>query len=153
MPHVRGPALQRLSRRTRGFTLIEVMIVIVIVAILVSIALPAYQESMNKGRRADAKSGLMDAANRLERFMLDRNTYTDTMTDLGFGADPAVSEEGYYSFDVVAPTAACPIGSCYVLEAIPVAGGIQADDGKCTKFILASTGAKTAEGSAAAECW
>ena len=137
----------------RGFTLVELLIVIFIVALLAGIALPGFQDSMRKGRRADAKSGLMDAANRLERYMLDHNSYTDDMNDLGLGADPAISEEGYYSFDMVAATTACPLASCYVLEAVPVAGGAQADDGKCTKFILASTGAKTAEGSAASQCW
>ena len=59
--------------RADGFTLIELIIVIVIVSILAAVALPGFQDAMRKGRRADAKEGLMDAANRQERFMLDRN--------------------------------------------------------------------------------
>ena len=47
-----------------GFTLIELVIVIVIVSILMAVALPGFQDAMRKGRRADAKEGLMDAANR-----------------------------------------------------------------------------------------
>ncbi len=140
------------SAHSTGFTLIELVIVIVIVGILMAVALPGYQESMRKGRRADAKAGLMDAANRQERFMLDRSTYTDDLTELGFGDDPMITEEGHYSV-VAAACAAETIATCYVLTATPVVGGAQADDAKCTTFILDSTGAKTATGSAAAECW
>lgn len=136
-----------------GFTLIEVVIVIVVVGILMAIALPSYQNSMNKGRRADAKEGLMDAANRQERFMLDRSIYTDNMQNLGFGADPALSTEGHYNIDVEAPDPNCPIATCYILKATPVAGGVQNDDEFCTSFSLKSTGAKTAEGSAPSQCW
>ncbi|MEM6583262.1 MAG: type IV pilin protein [Pseudomonadota bacterium] len=141
-------------RTSEGFTLIELVIVIVVVSILMAIALPAYQNSLTKGRRADAKEGLMDAANRQERFMLDRGTYTQSMADLGLGPnDPASSTEGYYTIEVEAPDANCPIANCYELKATPVAGGIQSEDTFCTSFSIKSTGAKTAEGSAATECW
>jgi type IV pilus assembly protein PilE len=136
-----------------GFTLIELMIVVVIVGILLMVALPGYQDSMQKGRRADAKSGLMDAANREERFMLDRNTYTDDMADLGMGAEPLLSEEGHYAIDAEAPDPNCPILTCYVLTATPVAGGAQAADTRCTSFTLRSSGAKTATGTTPTECW
>ena len=136
-----------------GFTLIEVVIVIVVVGILMAIALPSYQNSMNKGRRADAKEGLMDAANRQERFMLDRSIYTEDMRNLGFGADPALSTEGHYNIDVEPEDPNCPIETCYTLKATPVAGGVQNDDEFCTSFSLKSTGAKTAEGSAPSQCW
>jgi type IV pilus assembly protein PilE len=135
-----------------GFTLTELVIVIVIVSILAAVALPGFQDAMRKGRRADAKEGLMDAANRQERFMLDRSTYTDVMTNLGFGADPAISVEGHYSIDVEAPDPNCPIATCYKLTATPIAGGAQADDSYCTSFTIKSTGAKTAT-PAASECW
>jgi len=140
-------------RRSAGFTLIEVVIVIVIVGILMAVALPGYQDSMRKGRRADAKAGLMDAANREERFMLDRSTYTADMRELGFAADPMVSEEGHYTIDIDPNAPNCPIATCYRLKATPVAGGAQADDAKCTGFSVDSTGAKAATGSAASECW
>lgn len=135
-----------------GFTLPEILVVVAIVGILVGIALPAYQDSVQRGLRSDAKAGLLDVANRQEGLMLDRNSYTTDMTVLGFGADPMITEEGHYSVDA----AACGGGSiatCYVLTATPVASSPQADDARCTSFVLGSSGAKSATGSAATECW
>ena len=136
----------------RGFTLIEVMIVIVIVSVLVAIALPSYENSMQKGRRADGKSALMDIANQQEQFMLDQGTYTLDMEELGFSADPYISEEGHYSVDAAVCTSA-DITRCYVLTATPVAGSPQTDDARCTSFILGSNGSKTASGSDQDSCW
>ena len=68
---------------TRGFTLIELMIVIVIVGILFAIALPSYQSSVLRGHRADAQGILMDISAREERFMAQNNTYT---TDINTAA-------------------------------------------------------------------
>lgn len=135
-----------------GFTLIELMIVIVIVAVLLAVALPSYQSSIQKGRRADAKSALLDAANRQEGYMLDRGTYSETMTDLGFDADPYISKEEHYS--VTADT--CVGGAlknCYILTATPRPDSPQADDTRCTSFMLDSKGAKTQTPVGALDCW
>ena len=140
------------SSPARGFTLVELMIVIVIVAILLAVALPSYQNSVQKGRRADAKSALLDVANRQEGYMLDRGTYSLELTDLGFNQNPYTSEEGHYS---VAATV-CSGGSiarCYVLTATPRSDSPQVDDTRCTSFILHSNGSKTAEGSDQLNCW
>ncbi|MFZ1831504.1 MAG: type IV pilin protein, partial [Pseudomonadales bacterium] len=128
-------------KRERGFTLGELMIVVVIVGILATIAYPTYQDQIRKSRRIDAKNALMNVANRQEQFILDRSTYTLNMADLGFGADPMVSTEGYYTVD--AAVGACgAITRCFTLTATPVAGKSQAGDSKCTAFSLASTGAR-----------
>jgi type IV pilus assembly protein PilE len=138
--------------REAGFTLIELMIVIVIVAILASMALPAYQNSVQKGRRSDAMSAIMDVANRQEQFMLDRSTYTADMTDLGFAADPMVSEEGHYTVDTAA--GACgDIAQCYLITATPAAGSPQQQDTRCATFSMDSQGARTATGTTADDCW
>jgi type IV pilus assembly protein PilE len=136
--------------RLRGFTLIELMIVISIVAILASVALPSYQDSVRKGRRSEGISLLLDIANRQEQLMLDRSTYTADMTVLGFAADPAVSEDGHYNVDAAACTGGT-IATCYVLTATAV--GAQADDSGCATLILDSFGRRTATGTQADQCW
>ena len=138
--------------RSRGFTLMEVMMVVVIVAILAAIAYPSYQEQVRKSRRSDAKQALMDAVNRQEQYILDHSTYTADMEDLGYDADPADSEEGYYTIGAAA--GACgTIVRCYTLTATPVAGKSQADDAKCTNFVVESTGGRSATGTMGDECW
>ncbi|CAA0126289.1 Fimbrial protein [Halioglobus japonicus] len=145
--------LQRNDRHASGgFTLIEVMIVVVIVGVLLGIALPGYQNSMEKGRRSDARAALLDAANRQEQYMLDRGTYTDDMTDLGFGEDPYVSGDGHYNV----AAAACDGGAitrCFELTATPRSGSPQVHDTRCTAFMLGSDGSKTASGSDEENCW
>jgi type IV pilus assembly protein PilE len=145
-------------RRAAGFTLMEIMVVIIIVGILATIALPSYQESMRKGRRTDAKQALMDVANREEQYMLDQSTYTDDLTKLGYPASPMLSENKYYSIKRVADNvsgANCAVTAttCYVLRATPATGSPQADDKRCTSFTLDSTGAQTATGSDSTNCW
>jgi type IV pilus assembly protein PilE len=142
--------------RQKGFTLIEVMIVVVIVGVLLMVALPAYQSSLQKGRRADGMAALMDAAGRQERFMLDRSTYTPDMEELGYAADPYISPEQHYSIDATD----CDGGedeeklkTCYQLTAEPAAGSVQLKDTRCTSFVLNSNGTKAATGSIASECW
>ena len=140
------------SDASRGFTLIEVMIVVVIVGVLLAIAVPGYQSSMEKGRRSDAKSALLDVANRQEQFMLDRGTYTLDMTQLGLDADPYISEDEHYSVDA----AVCDGGAitrCFALTATPRSSSPQSHDTRCTAFVLGSDGSKTASGSDAANCW
>lgn len=62
--------------RERGFTLLELMIVVVVISILTSFAVPAYQEQVRKGRRADAMAAMNETAQALERFYTLNNTYT-----------------------------------------------------------------------------
>ncbi|MFT4519503.1 MAG: type IV pilus assembly protein PilE [Halioglobus sp.] len=138
--------------RNRGFTLMELMVVIVIVAVLAGIALPSYQNSVRKGQRSDAKVGLLDVAGRMEQYILDRGTYTYDMSNLGYAADPMVTAEGHFSIDA----AACTGGdatTCYVLTATPLASSPLADDDQCTGFSLDFSGAKSATGHLASQCW
>ena len=139
----------------RGFTLIEVMIVVILIAVLLGIALPSYQETMNKGRRSDAKAALKDAVNRQEQYMLDHSRYAHAteLDDLGFEL-PAESEEGYYAIARV-ETEECADDEdlCFVMRATPKAGGPQAKDGKCTSFTIENTGERSATGSNSEECW
>ena len=67
--------------RENGFTLIELVITIAIVAILASIALPSYNESITKSRRSDAQGALLSFANAMERHFTTNGTYLGAGTD------------------------------------------------------------------------
>ena len=81
-----------------GFTLIEVMIVVAVIAILAAVALPTYQDSVRKARRADAKGALTTVAQLMERRNTERNSYVGAT--LGTGATdvyPATTENKHYT--------------------------------------------------------
>jgi len=133
--------------RARGFSLVELLIVIAIVAIIASIALPSYLAYVTKTRRTDATIFLTEAAGEQVRFFSEFNSYTDKMTELGYAADSAVTTpEGYYQ--VTATVTAT--GNAFTLTATPVTGEAQAGDTVCTSFTLSSTGA---QGASSADCW
>lgn len=121
----------------RGFTLIELMIVIVVVAILAAIAIPAYNNQIEKSRRADAISSILDTAQRLERCFTRTLSYADCITS------PFVSPDGFYRITVEAePTS-------YEISAVGI--NRQASD-RCSPFELDSLGNREA-GSATDRCW
>ena len=133
------------SHRHSGVTLIELMIVVVVIAILASIALPSYQESVRKTRRADAKVALSETAQRLERCRTQFGSYDAAGCPV---TSPFDSPEGYYSIAVVRAAAT------FTLTASP--RGPQARDRKCATFGLNHLGTRTAtadDGSAAPDCW
>ncbi|HWT28900.1 MAG TPA: type IV pilin protein [Methylophilaceae bacterium] len=66
----------RLAQHSSGFTLIELMVVVAIVGVLASIAMPAYSRYVQRSKAAEATSALSDWRNRMERFFQDNRTYT-----------------------------------------------------------------------------
>ena len=77
-------ASQSRQSNSMGFTLIELMIVVALIAIIAAIAYPSYIDSVRKGRRADAETGLMQAAHKLENFYARNATYTEDLTQVGY---------------------------------------------------------------------
>jgi type IV pilus assembly protein PilE len=147
---------------SRGFSLIELMIVVVIIAIIAAFAIPAYQDNIRKSKRTDAKTALSDAAARMEQFYLDRKTYTNDLTDLnytnmGAPAGSTDSPEGYYRITSVAPgwAAGCFPTTCYELQAVAI-DLEQMKDLTCRMFSIDSRGNKISEDSttaASTSCW
>jgi len=135
--------LQHPARHSRGFTLIELMIVVVIATILLSIAIPSYQQQIRQSRRTEAKTAILDLASREERFLSTNPTgYTVVAANLGYGALPTVIGSGYYTVSVCSPACAPSAAAApsYTVIATPVAGTSQAQDTQCTAFAVDSAG-------------
>ena len=122
-------------KKKKGFTLIEMLIAIAIVAIIASIALPSYNETMRKARRSDASAALTKAAMMQERAYTTNNKFSGVIANLGGNT----SEEGQYtiSVDITACTS-----SCFILSATPVTGEAQDNDDTCWTISISHTGNK-----------
>lgn len=124
----------RLRPAQGGFTLIELMIVVAIVAILLAVVLPGYQNQVMRGHRSAAKAEMLEIANRQQQFLLANRAYTADISQLGGYALPAAVANNY--------TAAVTLGG----GAVPsysmtfTAIGNQASDGNLT---LTDQGVKT----------
>ena len=140
-------------RSERGFTLVELMIAVAIIAILAKLAFPVYTNSVKKSRRADAKTALLDLAQREERFMATANIYTTSAPALGYsGAFPMnvmTGSTAYYQLSVTATPASSPTA----FTATATALGTQATD-TCGNFTIDQTGYQNVSVSGAAStCW
>ncbi|MCE7903123.1 MAG: type IV pilin protein [Gammaproteobacteria bacterium PRO9] len=132
--------------RNRGFTLVELMIVMVIVAVLAMIAVPSYQQSVLKSRRADGRVVLNDTAQRLERCYTQFGGYNGAGCAIVDG-EVIDSPEGFYSVTVDIPDA-----TTYTLTAAPA--GAQVDDTRCGDLGLDNTGVRTTTGTDTLDhCW
>ncbi len=135
-----------ISKKQKGFTLIEVMIAVAIVAILSSIALPAYQEQVRTSKRTEAQNLLLGTATKQQRFHSDNMQFTNDLTNLGYGS-PLKTDSGAYT--VTATTSAD--NSSFTLTATATTN--QAKD-NCGNLTLTNTSAKGKAGSKTlAECW
>ena len=138
----------------KGFTLIELMVVIVVIAILAAIAIPGYTSQIRKSRRTEARNALLDAAAREERFFATNNFYTVATTDLGYGAGPWPVNVGNSYYTVKAQ---CDIVATHCTDYLFTATAIspQDKDTACATFTLDQTGSQGFTGTAAtaATCW
>ena len=140
--------------RSRGFTLVELMITVVVIAILSAIAIPSYRGYVQRSKRSEATVALMQIQASQEKFFLQNNAYVTTTANLsaappaGLGI-PATTSDGNYDLTLAA---AAPGG----YTATATATSTQADDAKCQTFTINQNGVRTATGSAAdpnVECW
>ncbi|HEY1092203.1 MAG TPA: type IV pilin protein [Burkholderiaceae bacterium] len=133
---------------SRGFTLIELMVVVVVLGIIAAIAYPAYTKQINRTRRSDAVAALGILQQAQERYRANSQVYADTLELLKMDSH---SPKKYY---VIAIQQAGPTG--YTITATAASGGLQANDAECTGFTLTMNGANittSATGSNPANCW
>lgn len=154
-----------------GFTLIELIVAVVVVAILARIAYPIYQDQVNRSRRAEGKAALLKAAQLQERNYVNGDpnvansapTYVTSAVlaqlfglannaTIYSGENPS-SAQGWYTITVDAAAAGCALADCFVLRATPNASRNFAD-AECGALTLDSAGRRGENGTkTVTECW
>jgi type IV pilus assembly protein PilE len=137
-----------LSRVAKGYTLIELMITVAVIAILVAVAMPSYDSYVRSARRADAQSYLQEVVARQQHFLLDRRAYATDITTATSAGGLAMTEpanvSSYYTVALATDNTTAP--PSFTLTATPK--GSQAKD-KCSTLTINQSGVKTPSGS----CW
>jgi type IV pilus assembly protein PilE len=143
------------ANRSSGFSLIELMVVVAIAAILVSVAAASYQSQVQKSRRTEARTALLDLATREERYFSTNNFYSNLPADMGYGTFTPVGS-GYYNVTIAVTPANAgtvpPTQAGYLIKATAI--GIQVSDASCQTFTVDQTGTQGSTGTApVATCW
>lgn len=135
-------------KKNSGFNLIELLVVLVIIGIITSIALPGYRNYVLKSARSEGKAALLDTAAKQEQYYLDNKTYTNDMTNLGYSANPWTTEQNKYSISI-------PSASNTAYSLLATRTGEQSEDVQCGDYTYDSTGTKgvTNATKAASACW
>jgi type IV pilus assembly protein PilE len=148
-----------MAGRQRGFTLLELMIVVVVVAILAAIAFPQYRDYVVRSNRATAKNFLTQVADRQEQFYVANKRYSNSLAELGFpaanqffvnrGGQATAADGGNALYRIALEDT----GNTTFTAAAEARNRQLADDARCTKFTLNQAGQRAAEGTTAGSCW
>lgn len=123
----------RTRRPAHGFTLVELVVVVALVGLMATLALPAYTQHLAASRRADAVAALLQLQMAQERHHQHHGVYAGDRQALR-GAGTVVSAQGFY--DITLAPLPEATGQGYVAEAVPRAGGPQQRDSACPRLTL-----------------
>lgn len=143
-------------RNSEGFTLIELMIVVVLISIILGVSIPGYRQYVQRASRGDATTALLRLAAAQERFYLQNGQYAGPgqlalAPPAGLGFPGALSERGYYDLVVAPNVGGLAVG--YVAIATPVPGSNQSDDSDCALFSINQSGTRTSLPGNIETCW
>jgi len=118
----------------QGFTLVELVIVLVVAGVLAAVALPSFLDSIRKGRRSDAYAAIAAVQQAQERWRSNHAQYTTTLSDLDLGSSSA---SGYYTIELASSGASGDtLASAYVVTARGNSGSSQASDKQCRNLSM-----------------
>lgn len=143
----------KITSAEKGFTLIELMIVVAVIAIIAAIALPSYDASVKRGKRSDGKAYLLDLASQQETFYAQNLSYANSITGAAQLNTSATSTEGFYTLTLSVLPAGCSSAGTkcrtFALTATPTFS-----DDLCTTLTYNSAGVKGNTGSGSVnDCW
>jgi type IV pilus assembly protein PilE len=135
-------------QRNSGYTLVEVMVVVLIISVLASLAFPAYDYQVRKGHRTAAQSFMTDVANRQSQYLLDARNYAvgaTALADLNMTVPPEVDRFYEFTVETASGGAAPELPPTFRIRATPKTGTKQVPDGE---LVLAHDGTKSRAGTA-----
>lgn len=138
-----------IKKTSNGFTLIELMIVVVIIGVLAAIAMPAYTGYSQKARRSDAKHALLDIQLEQEKWRANNITYSSSLTELNWAGGDSL--DGYYDLEITSFAT-----NSYLLTADVDSSDLQSSDADCDSFTLDQNNEKKSYNSSSTEttiCW
>lgn len=144
-------------RPQRGFSLIELMVVVAIVAIVMAFAFPSYERYIATTKRAVAQNALMQVADRQQQFFMDNKRFAASLANLGFGANPwVVDDQGSSTVAgdvdaVYSVTLTNVTQTTWTATAAPLNGQLSRDTG-CGSLSITQAGTKTSTGGGT-NCW